>query len=241
VPRADARRFVVPDQPPEEQTVKLVHAFHDGDLASLRDAGLRAALAEVGVRRLQVNLDVGDPDVLRLHTAEPIRAVVSSWTDDGVRAEDVGDVLRQVGPTLLGWRVEERVPVAPPETPAGERADALANLAFLRRPAELSHDDWIAHWHGPHTDVAIRTQATFGYVQNVVVESLTPETPRVDGIVEELFPRAAMTDVHAFYGSGGDRAELDRRMTELMASVSAFGADRDLDLVPTDRYVYPLG
>jgi hypothetical protein len=231
--------------------LKLVHAFHDGDLAQLRDPGLHAALAEAGVRRLQVNLDVGlgggaDPDadgVLRLTTAEPIRAVVSSWTDAGVhgRAEGVGEVLRQVAPTVLGWRVEERVPVPPPATPDGERADALANVAFLRRPAELSYDDWIAHWHGPHTDVAIRTQATFGYVQNVVVESLTPESPRVDGIVEELFPRAAMTDVHAFYGSAGDRAELDRRMTELMASVSAFGADRDLDLVPTDRWVYALG
>jgi hypothetical protein len=50
-----------------------------------------------------------------------------------------------------------------------------------------------------------------------------------------------MTDVHAFYGSDGDPAELDRRMTELMASVSAFGADRALDLVPTDRWVYALG
>jgi hypothetical protein len=88
--------------------------------------------------------------------------------------------------------------------------------------------------------VAIRTQATFGYVQNVVVGSLTAGTPRVDGIVEELFPRAAVSDVHAFYGSGGDQAELDRRMSELMASVHALGADRDLDLVPTDRYVWSL-
>jgi hypothetical protein len=29
-------------------------------------------------------------------------------------------------------------------------------------------------------------------------------------------------------------------MSELMASVHAFGADRDLDLVPTDRYVWSL-
>jgi hypothetical protein len=223
--------------------MKLVHALPGGDVQQLRDPGLHAALAAVGVRRLQVNLDVGDEGVLRLHTGTPIRAVATSWTDDGGLgiAEGVGEVFRQVAPTLFGWRVEERVPVPPPETPDGERTDALANVAFLRRPAEMAHDDWIAHWHGPHTDVAIRTQATFGYVQNVVVGSLTPETPRVDGIVEELFPRAAMTDLHAFYGSGGDQAELDRRITELMASVSAFGADRDLDLVPTDRWVHTLG
>ena len=47
--------------------------------------------------------------------------------------------------------------------------------------------------------------------------------------------------MHAFYGSGGDDAELDRRITELMASVSRIGADRDLDLVPTSRYLYVVG
>ena len=51
---------------------------------------------------------------------------------------------------------------------------------------------------------------------------------------------AAMADQHAFYGSGGDQAELDRRFAELMASVARFGADRDLDLVPTSRYSWSL-
>jgi hypothetical protein len=51
---------------------------------------------------------------------------------------------------------------------------------------------------------------------------------------------AAMTDPHEFYGSRGDDAELDRRMTELMASVARFGADQGLDLVPTSRYYWSL-
>ena len=49
-----------------------------------------------------------------------------------------------------------------------------------------------------------------------------------------------MHDVHAFYGSGGDDAELSRRMTELMASVNRIGADRDLDLVPGSRHLWDL-
>ena len=84
------------------------------------------------------------------------------------------------------------------------------------------------------------TQATFGYVQNVVVRAVTEDAPRVDALVEELFPSAAMTDMHAFYGSGGDDAELNDRFTRLMTSVARFGADRDLDLVPSSRYVYTL-
>ena len=91
-----------------------------------------------------------------------------------------------------------------------------------------------------HTPIAIRTQATFGYVQNIVEEALTPSSPEISAIVEELFPTTAMTDPHAFYGSGGDPAELDRRLTELMASVARFGADKGLDLVPTSRYLWSL-
>ena len=125
--------------------------------------------------------------------------------------------------------------------PDGVRTEALANLAFIRKPREMSYDAWLQHWHGPHSEVAMQTQATFGYVQNRVVRPLTPGTPQVDAIVEELFPMAAVTDMHAFYGSGGDDAELARRMTTLMASVAAMGADRDIDLVPTSRYVWRLG
>ncbi|GAA1140167.1 hypothetical protein GCM10009606_19710 [Nocardioides aquiterrae] len=58
--------------------------------------------------------------------------------------------------------------------------------------------------------------------------------------MEELFPSAGIADMHAFYGSGGDDAELHRRLGELMASVARIGADRDLDLVPTSRYLYEL-
>jgi hypothetical protein len=49
-----------------------------------------------------------------------------------------------------------------------------------------------------------------------------------------------MTDTHAFYGSGGDDDELQRRFTRLMDSVARFGADHGLDLVPTSRYLWTL-
>ncbi len=86
----------------------------------------------------------------------------------------------------------------------------------------------------------METQATFGYVQNRVLRALTDDAPHVDAVVEELFPSAAMHDIHAFYGSGGSQEELDRRLTRLMASVAVMGADRDLDVVATSRYVFSL-
>jgi hypothetical protein len=220
---------------------KLMFALHGSDLADrLLDPALRDRLRSAGAERLQVNLD--DADVadapLRFGPGTPITAVVSVWT--GAALDDVVSAVRAVDPSADGWRVEERVPLEPPPVADGVRADALANIAFLRRPAAMSPDNWLADWLERHTTVAIETQGTFGYVQNPVVELLTPDAPDVAGIVEELFPMAAMTDTHAFYGSAGDDDELQRRFTRLMESVARFGADHGLDLVPTSRYVWSL-
>ena len=43
---------------------------------------------------------------------------------------------------------------------------------------------------------------------------------------------AAMHDQHAFYGSGGDEAELQRRFTELMESCARFGAAEGIPQAP---------
>lgn len=219
-----------------------MYAAWGADLStSLRDPALHARLAAVGARRLHVNVDdEAVAPAMRIPTFdEPIGAIVSVWTDESPEA--VSDVLATVTSRLAGYEVEERLPIPPPDVADGERMDTLANIAVLRRPAELSVDEWRHNWLVDHTPVAIATQGTFGYVQNVVVRPVTEDAPSIDALVEELFPSAAMTDMHAFYGSGGDDAELNDRFTRLMTSVARFGADRDLDLVPSSRYVYTLG
>lgn len=210
------------------------------DLATvLHDRALHERLAAAGVRRLQLNIDDDHvADAMRIPAfPDPIGAIVGVWDADPTA---VAAALSAVASTVHGWRVDEHRRLDPPEAWDGSRADALANVAVLRRPEELAHDEWLRRWMVEHTPVAIRTQATFGYVQNVVLEPVTPNAPAVDAIVEELFPLAGMTDMHAFYGSGGDDAELHRRLADLMASVARIGADRDLDLVPTSRYLYAL-
>jgi hypothetical protein len=219
---------------------KLMFVLAGDDLGTtLHGRGLRDALRVTGARRLQLNVD--DEHVtgaLRIPCLEPpIRAILSTWDAD---PSAVAEVLRRVASEVHGYAVDERRRLDPPESWDGSRADALANVAVLRRPDDLEPAEWLRRWMVDHTPVAIRTQATFGYVQNIVVEHLTPQAPRIDGFVEELFPAAATTDMHAFYGSGGDDAELQRRIAELMASVARIGADRDLDLVPTSRYLYAL-
>lgn len=210
-------------------------------------SGLHASLSEVlrtarecGSWWLQVNL--GDEVVargLRLDVLDP--PVTGFVTVGGPPEAEAGFTQRLTGlaGTVRGWRVETEAPIPPVEVADGERLDALANVAVLRRPDDLAEDDWLRTWKDDHTPVAIRTQGTVGYVQHRVLEPLAG-SPRVAAIVEEHFPMAALDDVHAFYGSGGDDAELSRRVTELMASCARFGADRDLDLVPTSRYRWQL-
>ncbi|MCW2766355.1 MAG: hypothetical protein JWO11_2314 [Nocardioides sp.] len=218
-----------------------MYALWGPDLSTaLHDESLRSRLADAGGTRLQLNVDdehVGP--AMRIPTfEEPIGAIVTVWTEG--RAGDVTAALTPLARRVEGWRVEERRRLDPPETYDGSRADTLANVAVLRRPAELTQEEWLHRWMIDHTPIAIRTQATFGYIQNVAGDPVTPDAPYVSAFVEELFPSAGMTDMHAFYGSGGDDAELKRRLTMLMDSVARIGADRDLDLVPTSRYLYDL-
>lgn len=206
---------------------------------ALHSPDLRATLAAAGAERVQVNVD--DEHVapaMRIPTGDAIGAVVSVWTSGP--AAVVVSALEAVARRVAGWEVEERRPIEPPETWDGTRGTGLANVAVLRRPDELTHEEWLHRWLVDHTPIAIATQATFGYVQNVVVAAVTPDAPDKHALVEELFPIEGMTDMHAFYGSGDDDAELSRRLDLLMGSVTRIGADRDIDLVPTSRYLYAL-
>ncbi|KQR96044.1 hypothetical protein ASG12_17565 [Williamsia sp. Leaf354] len=219
---------------------KLIYVVWGSGLGGLlTDPDTRAALRVAGATRLQINIG-GTPELdgaMTLSTlTPPIDAVVSVWTDSD--PTPVADVLVDRTDRVVGWEVVERRPIEPPPTPDGEPADAMANVAFLRRPASIDRDEWLRRWLDDHTPVAIATQATSGYIQNIVVRSVTADTEQVDAVVEELFPLAAARDLHAFYGSGGDDAELTRRMTAMLDSVVRIGAHENIDVVPTRRTVF---
>lgn len=222
---------------------KVILALHVTDPgARLATPALREALTADGATAVQLNLDDADvaPAAMRFGPGAPITALVSVWTggDPAAVVHTVADAARE--PTPHAYRVHEQVRLDPVPVPDGVRSDALVNIALLRRPDSMTREEYLRYWRIRHTPVAIRTQNTVAYIQNAVEEILTPATPEVAAIVEEHFPMAAMTDPHAFYGSRGDDRELDRRVTELMASVARFGAGTGLDLVPTSRYHWTL-
>ncbi|MEW5809911.1 MAG: hypothetical protein AB1925_10680 [Actinomycetota bacterium] len=198
-------------------------------------------LADIGVAGLTVNVRdaVVTDSLMTLTTLDPpVIALIGMWTDQyyGSQITRATEVLQAHTANLAGYLVTESVPLAPPRTPPGERTPGLANVALLRRPSAMDEQTWLNRWHRHHTQVAIDTQATFGYIQNTVVRAITAGAEPISAIVEELFPLEATADLHAFFGAADDD-DLADRMARMMESTSAFGANENVDTVPSSRYV----
>jgi EthD domain len=200
-----------------------------------------ADLLETGAPGLAINVrdDAVRESLMTLTTLEPpVVGFVTLWTQQSY-GEQVRAALARLDKEcddVAAYLVTESVPLPPPKTMSGERTPGFANVAMLRRPDDLDEATWRQRWHVDHTPVAIETQSTFGYTQNAVVRPLTPGAPTIAAIVEELFPIEATSDLHAFFGAADDD-ELRDRMERMVASTTAFGANRDIDTVPTSRYV----
>ena len=199
-------------------------------------------LLALGVHGLSVNVrdDAVRHSLMTLTTLDPpAAAVVSIWTQQcyGEQMTAALEVLAQECEQLGAYLVTESIPLRPPAIEPGSRTTGLANIALLRRPPGLDQAGWLHRWQHDHTSVAIETQSIFGYTQNWVVRALTPDGPGIDGIVEELFPAEAITDLKAFFGAADDN-DLQDRLGRMVASTAAFGANENIDTVPTSRYVF---
>lgn len=230
---------------------KVVYALsgpfeHDTAALSERLRGeVTAGLVAAGAHGVQVNVADGAVDAaasLRIaSSAAPAVAVVSVWIDSAVESlrRPFDEVIKAVGGTAAAYLVTESVPLtdASATSAPGERTDGFAQIAFFRRPAQQGIEEWLDLWLNHHTPIAIETQHTFLYVQNVVTRSLTPGAPEWHAIVEECFPAAAMTDPHVFFDAVGDDARLERHQQVMFDSVQRFIDLSSIDVVPTSRYV----
>jgi len=224
----------------EKVVAVLLAGDRDEDWCQRQRGPVADAILGLGVPGLSVN--VRDAEVrqslMTLTTLDPpAAAVVSIWTQQcyGDQIAAALELLTAECDQLAAYLVTESSPLlAPPQL--GYRTTGLANIALLRRPAGLDQASWLKRWQHDHTPVAIETQSTFGYTQNAVVRPLTADAPELAGIVEELFPAEAITNLMAFFGAADD-ADLQQRLTRMVASTTAFGANENIDTVPTSRYV----
>ena len=111
-------------------------------------------------------------------------------------------------------------------------------VTLLRRPARMSEDDWITHWHTVQSPVSEAMQPRMRYVRNAVAAAITPDAPPIEGIVEEAWPSPEhMTDPLLFYCADGDRELMHRNLTAMLESVTAFLDLEDLRSFTTSEYL----
>jgi hypothetical protein len=224
-----------------EKVVTLLRAAdRDDDWCARQRGPVADAILRLGVQGLAVNVrdDAVRHSLMTLTVLDPpVAAVVCIWTQQcyGEQVTAALRLLEMECDHLAAYLVTESVPLPAP-LELGSRTTGFANIALLRRPAQLDQATWLHRWQHGQTPVAIETQSTFGYTQNAVVRALTPDAPELAGIVEELFPAEAITDLKAFFGAADD-ADLQYRMGRMIESTSAFGANENIDTVPTSRYV----
>lgn len=166
--------------------------------------------------------------------------LLSLWVDNAGDAGRWQALLDKQVNHWSGYLVAEAEPLlsqrAHPAAP-GERVYGMCHVVTMRKPAQLKRREWLAIWKGSHTQIAIDTQSTFGYRQNVVVQALSEDSPLCDAIVEEHFPPEAMDSDHAFYATGGDEALLQQHMTAMIESCTRFIDFEHINVVPMSEYL----
>lgn len=194
---------------------------------SLRLAVADSAVAAAAGRRMESHAPLPD-------------ALLSLWVDYSATATAleplIGEHVARYGQYLVCEAEplvnQQRHPSAP-----GERVYGMCQVVLMAPPAELDREDWLALWKDSHTQVAIDTQSTFGYRQNLVVRASGEHCIPCHAIVEENFPPEAMDDDHAFYATGGDETVLARHRAAMMESCARFIDLARIDVIPMSEYL----
>jgi len=219
---------------------------HDGDSErvfrqKLADK-LSPRLIDLGARRLRIGVadeDVAPAAALRMETTKPpITGLISIWADTSTKRRPFEEAIQGSVARLAGYLVTESEPIVNTKhvVADGQRTPGMYQVVLLRKPPRLSHEQWLEIWLGSHTQVAIDTQSTFGYRQNVVVRPLTYAAPPYDAVIEEYFPAEAMTDPMVFYNAVGDETKRKKHEKAMFDSVVRFIDFDKIDRIPMSEY-----
>ena len=201
------------------------------DLIALNCQHLRICIADEAVAAAAPYIISSDDDL--------VSGLITFWVDSYIYRDALESVIAQHVSRYAGYAVWESAPLVEPEAqrPVGQRSPGMCEVVFLRKPDRLSHEEWLSIWHQQHTQVAIDTQSTFGYRQNVVVQGLTQDAIAHDAIIEEIFPAEAIDSRQGFYAAGDDEALYQAREQAMIDSCSKFIDFERMDCIPMSQYV----
>jgi hypothetical protein len=222
---------------------KLFYALWQPDTAaaawSASLLALPARLAAAGAERIRIGVpDVPAPDndpYADMRRTAPA-GFVSFWLNSTYRREAPEQIVRAAAAKLAGYAVAEST-ILPATTPAaGVREEGFLQVCGFSALPGLSRAQLWDFWLGRHTDVAVGTQATTFYNQNIVLRALTDGAPAWDAIVEERFPMAALNDRHVYFDAVGDAARLEANMAAMAVSCGRFIDFSGLTLMNCGEY-----
>lgn len=209
---------------------------------------LRSTLAQqllaLGAMRVQVNVidEWAQAGTDHIQGGSPlVEGTIQLWLDSAndKQRQPFDAAVRAASWQMAAYLVSESVlrNELPPAPRPGARTPCFAQMAMFRCLPTLSREQWWNIWRNEHSDVALATQGNFHlYAQNLVIRALTFGAPAYDAIAEECLPEAALTDPHAFYGSGGDNDKLEQRRNACMQSVARFIDFSAIVVIPTSQY-----
>lgn len=202
-------------------------------------ASVPTQFGRLGARRVKVCVTDSAVDAgagLHLGAHRP-HALVTWWTDSSFDDRGCVDILASVTDRIAGYLVSESEPLRyAKRSRPGTRCDGFTAVGCIEPADGLSLEEFRARWFGPHRATAIETQHTFSYVRNEVVRPLTDGAPPWAGIVEEMFPLAALDDAHAFFDAVDDPERFATNTRRMMDSVSSFIALDRVESHPMSEY-----
>ena len=149
----------------------------------------------------------------------PLGRLALEFSETAIDWQRAVDVAKQLG-AEVHW-CKGTTPLTPPLN-SGETFSGTIQLCCFERREGLSNAALEQIWFTEHVQVAIDTQNTLGYRQNLVLRS---SHERLDGIVEEHFPIEAANSLTAFFADGDDEVKMMSNIHVLTES-----SERVLDL-----------
>ena len=215
----------------------------DDSLDAFKDAllnNLKRDIAEL-VSALQINIadaDVEPANNLAQSNYPPTpNAVIFIKVKSYFLADTLESHLEKITKKTHGFVVSESIILDDSKkSPLGLRSEGFSQVVFLEKPETMSAFDWFDHWTNYHTEIAIKTQSNFIYVQNTVVRPLQKSSPSFIAIIEECFPSEAMTDQEVFYDAKNNPEQLAKHAQIMMDSCEKFIDFKKIEVIPTSRY-----
>jgi hypothetical protein len=199
----------------------------------------RTALLPLDLARLKVNVpDVAppasDPYIDMKQNAPD--GMVSCFLNSSLLRGPLERALAEFPGRVAGYAVAEST-ILPVTTDAdGSRTDGIAQICFFSRKPGMTHQELLHVWLGSHTQVAVETQDTVYYNQNIVLRKLTGEAPDWDCIVEEHFAREALHDREVYFRARNAPAQLAANEARMNQSCERFIDFSGIKLLMSGEY-----